>query len=467
MKNYSQNVDLRGLDFPHRLRDLRELRHLTQADLGDKAGLSYRTVHDLELGKRERVQEKTLMLLAQALDVPLAELTGIPYGGSDGLGQEQIEDRNPAATAAGPAEPAEPITPLPAVPSPSRRSQAPILIGLALALLVIAGFAGWKWACRHAQWSVQANELVVRDAVFGTRLWGIGEDPGVYKCIPAPWSDRVLVVNFLGRTPHGELIEARDRGSGKVLWTARPDLGTVEAAFGADVFAGGNIFGGWLASLDFGGGAPDLLAAFLHSNNYPFIVCRFDRNGALLGQYANHGHLYDYLILDLDGDGANELVLSGTNNARCYEGATVVILDAEHFRGASVDSLAHPESSVPDSALERLVLPNFPAPYMVPLEARRLHAYSLRHYLGEGGRPHFSLDIGPKGFPLGTLNLDETLAPVGFVVHDQYLQTMPSIYPPELIRDTGPADPAWLARWLAGHLQFGSGPATRLTATAP
>lgn len=459
MKNYSQNVDLRGRDFPRRLRDLREERHLTQADLGDKAGLSYRTVHDLELGKRERVMEKTLMLLAQALDVPLAELTGIPNGGSEGQGEEIPRGDIPAGAANG--------LPKVAAPAPSRRRLAPILFGTVLILLSIAGFAGWRWACSHAEWSVQGNELVVRDAVFGTRLWGIEADSEVHQCIPAPWSDQVLIVNFLARTPRGEVLEARDRAGGKVLWTTGPDLGAVEAAFGADVFAGGNILGNWLIPLDFGGETPDLLASFLHSNNFPYILCRFDRDGKLLGQYANHGHFNDHLMVDLDGNGANELVISGTNNARCYEGATVVILDADHFRGASVDSLAHPESSEPDSALVRLVLPNFPAPYMIPLEARRLHAFSLKHFPGEGGHSRFSLDVGPMGFPLGTLNLDETLAPVGFVVHDKYQEIMPSIYPPELFTETGPTDPAWLARWLAGHLRFGSRPVTGPTATAP
>ena len=80
MKNYQQNIDLRGLDFPQRLRSLRERLHLSQSDLAQRAGLSYRTIHDLELGKRAKAQEKTLLLLAEALGISVSDLVGNDSG---------------------------------------------------------------------------------------------------------------------------------------------------------------------------------------------------------------------------------------------------------------------------------------------------------------------------------------------------------------------------------------------------
>jgi tetratricopeptide (TPR) repeat protein len=59
---------------PARLKTLRRERHLTKADLASRSGLAFRTIHDLERGRRKRVLEKTLVLLANALDVSYDEL---------------------------------------------------------------------------------------------------------------------------------------------------------------------------------------------------------------------------------------------------------------------------------------------------------------------------------------------------------------------------------------------------------
>lgn len=63
-------------DFPRRLRALRQRAHFTQSELAERAGVHYRTVHDLEKGSRTHAMERTLMDLAKALGISFAELVG-------------------------------------------------------------------------------------------------------------------------------------------------------------------------------------------------------------------------------------------------------------------------------------------------------------------------------------------------------------------------------------------------------
>lgn len=72
--NHRQNVDISAGDFRSRLQHLRGKANLTKTELADRAQLAYRTIHDIELGKRGRVQEKTLRLIAEALGVTFEEL---------------------------------------------------------------------------------------------------------------------------------------------------------------------------------------------------------------------------------------------------------------------------------------------------------------------------------------------------------------------------------------------------------
>jgi len=63
------NIDISSPDFPSRLKELRARADLTKAELASRAGISYRSLHELEKGSRARAQEKTLRLLAGALGV--------------------------------------------------------------------------------------------------------------------------------------------------------------------------------------------------------------------------------------------------------------------------------------------------------------------------------------------------------------------------------------------------------------
>lgn len=60
-------------EFGLRLRHLRHEQGLTQAELGDKAGMNDKTISNIERG-RHGTSFKYLAKLARALAVPLAEL---------------------------------------------------------------------------------------------------------------------------------------------------------------------------------------------------------------------------------------------------------------------------------------------------------------------------------------------------------------------------------------------------------
>jgi transcriptional regulator with XRE-family HTH domain len=58
------------LSFSDLLRQFRRRAGLTQAELAEKAGLSYRTISDLERGVRTKVYASTVGLISSALSLP-------------------------------------------------------------------------------------------------------------------------------------------------------------------------------------------------------------------------------------------------------------------------------------------------------------------------------------------------------------------------------------------------------------
>ncbi len=83
-----------------------------------------------------------------------------------------------------------------------------------------------------------------------------------------------------------------------------------------------------------GKGQPNaVLVATTHELYYPSQVVLLAPDGKLLREYWHSGHLNHLQAADLDGNGRTEFVLAGINNAR--HAATLVILDEDHFAGAS------------------------------------------------------------------------------------------------------------------------------------
>lgn len=442
MSSPRKNIRLVGTPFCENLLRLREERRLTKTELADRAGLTPRTVHDLEAGKRERAQERTLIALASALEVTVADLIGRnangnenPYGnGSRGSG--------------------EPVAQRPLI---SRHTGLAMLSAL-LIFFALISWNLWRFSCRHAEYDLETQRLIARDAIFGAEIWSLISENTLVFCEPAPWDEKELLVGLGSATSDGGRLLSLERATGDTLWVLEPDLEEVVAAFGAPDVRAANFRCTDFTPLDTDGdGQLEIAVRFTHGLYYPSVLCLVDRVGHRLGQYANKGHLYGLQVVDLEQDGRQELVATGTNNAKAYQGATVLILDRDHWAGASVDSLCDPASQVPDSARVRIVLPQFPAPYMEHIGSIRLAADNPQIHHSPGGKALISAAVDAGAAASMILYLDQDLNALGCDLSDGFAAEIRSSWPDSLAVGTGPLDPAWLAGWLAGARRFEAG----------
>jgi len=426
MRNNGKNIDLGDGNFPERLRSLREALHLSQSDLAEKAGLTYRTVHDLELGKRKVSQQKTLMLLAQALGVNLEALLGKPRV------------------------------------APPRKSHRGTWLRISLALIVLIGVGGgllWQTALSHAEWTLEKGQLTVSDGILGLELWKTDPDNPVLLCVDSPWDPNHLLIGTNRECADGGRAYCLARASGDTVWSVGPDLDAMFRALDRDdvLAAGFSCKLGRIADLD-GDNDPEFVVGFLHGLYYPYAVCLIDKTGHLRSQYVNKGHVYDLLIADIDADGKDEIVAAGVNNSPGHNGPTLFVLDDIHNRGASLDDLCNPWSSEPDSALVRINLPSYPAPYMDLMQMSRIGAVGLQFNRGPDGEGRLICRIGnhePEKRILIHLNAD--LRPVGAEPRDLFLEKVASQWPDSLRVGTGPGDQVWLAEWMAGLQRYEAG----------
>lgn len=58
----------------YRIREIRETRGMSQSELAEKTGLTRATIWRLETGEEETTTTKTLLKIAEALGVTVAEL---------------------------------------------------------------------------------------------------------------------------------------------------------------------------------------------------------------------------------------------------------------------------------------------------------------------------------------------------------------------------------------------------------
>ncbi|MBU8870561.1 MAG: helix-turn-helix domain-containing protein [Gemmatimonadales bacterium] len=421
-----RNVDISKSDFPDRLRKLREERRLTQADLGDLAQLSYRTIHDLELGKRDRTLVKTLMLITKALDVSYERL----------LNGDQADRTDK-------------------IPPPKGKRFLPTTLGVLL-LLSVAILALWT-VFKPPQWTVTGNTLVAKDGIFGFQRWQREFPDEIAICQPAPWSGDVLLVGLHSNNSGGSRLHALSLRSGNSLWEVQPDVNEIAAAFGRElVFGGGFNCSGLLpADLD-GDGTSEILAHFSHTKWFPHALCLIDSKGNLLSQYASMGSIYDLLIIDMDGDKKDEVIGAGTNNARIYQGATVFVLDENHFSGATIDDSVSHGNSIKDGSLMRLVIPQYPAPYMNHMQYTRLIAENIETFERENDDFRMTVFVGHDPDRHLIVELDSTLTPLDSHMSDVFRMEILHSWPDSL-REFGPLDPGWRRDWLAHHVRFEAG----------
>jgi transcriptional regulator with XRE-family HTH domain len=440
-RNHAKNVAV-DPSFPGRVRELRTILRLTKAELADRSGLSIRTLQDIEAGRKTRIQEKTLHLLADALGVELEVLAG-------------------SASRTGDAGEGSKLPDSPAPPGHAGRSRTwLVLIAVPLLLAAVGLPIAWNWSRHHAEWTLEDNRLVVRDALLGLKLWEITEEPLVGHCRVSPWSSDHLLIGLTSQYPASGRLRCLDRATGDTIWTLDPDLDALCAAFDPEDVVSHQFGCNSMTVCDLNGdGDPELVVNFLHGKYYPDAVCIVDRDGRLQSQYGNRGHLAELLVVDLDADGRDEILALGTNNAPAYQGATILLLDDAHRSGASVDSLSNPWSAEPDSALVRLVLPRFPEPFMSLLGEVRLAAATPRVFHDPNGKTLVSVEVGVGSDARNRMivYLDADLNPVGAEPVDWFMETITMRWPAEVRSIPGPLDPDWRTAWLSTAKRFEAG----------
>lgn len=425
-------VDIVRLGLPERIRKLRLDKRLSQVELAAKAGLTGRTIHDIESGRRRRVQEQTLLLIARGLDIAYEDL----------LAEVRPDDGGPAV----------------ARPRPWwRRRRWSALALAACGVLGVLGVLGWlrDTAGLRAEVVIEGNSVTVRDGLLRTELWRSTAQAGLSICVRAPWSQRVLLLGRYGDAIDSRGLEVRDLATGDLLWSFSPDVAPAVAAFGPDAFAAGRMGCAWVGPVDLDGDRkPELLAKFSHSLFYPTCIVRLDPQGGVMNAYWCKGAVRIIFPLDADADGKQEIYLGGTNNSPRYQGATIIVLDEDHFRGIAEDPPLDGALVPADGSLLRVIYPQFPEPIMAALGVTRIEIYGLDTHLA-GSQGLRLLARAGEDSKVCLLTLDPQLR-----VHDFQVSDALAVLCSRLTASAGDDQQnlsAWVLPWLQSRVRIAAG----------
>lgn len=429
MSPQKKNIDIVRRGVPERLRRLREDRCLTREELAERAGVSYRTILNIEKPERERAQAKTLMLIAQALGVPFAELMGDPGPPENGGPRSAEDDRGDR-----------------------RRSWQRVRPGLLLLLcaLLIGARLLWPEARTVVHLDIEDGRITASRGPQGKVLWSAAAEAPIAFSRRAPWDGNVLLVGRTAECPDGGSLVALSAADGDTLWRVAPDTGSLLEAFGPD----------HLTTLQFhcrhclpadvdGDGVPELVVYFQHYRWFPACVCLVGRDGRIRGQYDHMGFLYAFHAEDLDGDGRQEVLVGGINNAPAWQGPTIVMLDEAHWNGASVEPALPSYGRVPDGSRRRLTIPHFPEPFRSIWTDRFLAVTDLSSGPGYDGGMRVNAVVSIDDAHL-LLELDADLAPLDVRLAENFRDVIQA-WPDSLRSVPNPGERAWLTDWLAEY----------------
>jgi hypothetical protein len=117
---------------------------------------------------------------------------------------------------------------------------------------------------------------------------------------------------------------------GDVLWQFQ---GGRELRFGPKVYSGDyRIKGFELEDID-GDGAQEVLVISIHDPDWPCQLAILDSQGRMLAEYWNAGYIMDIVFHDLNGDGADEMLLCGVSNE--YGRGFFAVFDPARIAGQS------------------------------------------------------------------------------------------------------------------------------------
>lgn len=264
--------------------------------------------------------------------------------------------------------------------APRKWSRLWIALAAAPAAIVVVVILLLPWLReRMAYPVVSARDVSVQAPPFGT-LWRESHEAAVTVTAEPRWpGPRALVYGTAGEGMYGGTVYVREYITGTVLWGRAPDDAQAAIVFGQDRVERGSM---GVQSLHFGDldgdGTDELLVVRGHHTWFPASITAHRMDGTVIGVYYNWGVIYAVRPFDLDGDGRDEILVGGTNNGKAYQGATLILLDEKHFRGASVDSRVAPNCPIRDWSRVRVVLPQFEQPFMDLLEIQRTRIREIR-----------------------------------------------------------------------------------------
>ncbi len=411
----ARNLSVAEIDLAARLRAHRLNAGFSRQDLADRADLSERSIRDIENGHRARVQDKTVMLLAEALGCAPADLARFP------------------------------------APRSRRRMRWGVALG-GVALVVLALFA-WQVTLANATWEIVDGDLIMRDGLLQRVMWRVHENVSVRVAADAPWDDGTMIVGFYNATDDGSQAWRIRRDTGARVATYAVDETPVRQAFGDDILAERHGFGcSRIRFMDFDGVGPrELVLCYTHAQYYPGVVAVYEPGGTTLGQYVNRGHISTLFIGNLDDDDRDELLALGTNNDPAYQGATVIYLEEGAWSGAAVDPPRGPGrgpvGDIADGARYRLVLPAFSQPVMQQIQKVRIRAFSPHSFKQDDGSYRIAISAGHPDSGGVIILCDDRLRPSRALASD-VLWGIVSRWPEPFGQpDEFPSAP-WLDRWL-------------------
>jgi hypothetical protein len=223
---------------------------------------------------------------------------------------------------------------------------------LAFAALIgtIVGMAMWPFDRNPVAYAFEGEKLLLRNQYghliervdVGNRtvlafteheLLNVRRSPVVFADVDGDGRNEIFWLQYeSGKLDHG--MEVRCRGIGEKqdrwIYPLRREIRFPSSSDVADdCFRSSQLLIAHTNSDD----SFDLFVNAKHTA-FPGLLVRLDaRSGNERGSYVHIGHLLDMTVCDLDGDGRNELVACGVNNA--YREACLVVLDPRAMAGHS------------------------------------------------------------------------------------------------------------------------------------
>lgn len=331
------------------------------------------------------------------------------------------------------------------------------LNGVLVAWIITAASPFNPFARFTPRLEVSEHEIVVHDAARGKVVWSHVFGGLVRIAKVAPWNGGTtfLVVGELDGVAGEGRIRCFDFQHDREVWQRHLARDEVAEFFGHERLDAGSFRCETVDFVDLrGDGDPEVMVTYLHQVFLPCAVRTYDKSGEVLGTYLHWGLLAATAVTDLDGDGKQELVIGGTDNAPAIQAAAVVVLDGDHLDGASVDRFVQ-RDGYHDGSRYRLLLPRFAPDVMAGLDLVRLHVIKVRPDHDHSGNPVLRLIVGLEHDQV-TVVTDSQLRVTDAILHDSFAQHL------RTLRDEGRittdlTDSAVLQQWVGGRYRFVEG----------